>query len=119
MESGDPIASFRSLRRKQKAAATVALLKWGDLVMGESQRIVLLDEGTLAGSGDVSDPIERGERVEIELSYSTIYAQRRHEELNVKPSVAGRRPKFLEEPVNAAAPRLPAIIAAAVRGVTR
>lgn len=117
MESGDPIAALRELKRKQIAAATLATEKYADLVLGEAGRIVLLDEGTLAASADRETEVTPTS-VEVTMSFGTPYGARRHEELGVTPSVAGRRPKFLEEPANRAAPRYPAILAAALKGVT-
>lgn len=95
--------------------AAVAWAKMvGDDLLGEAQRIVLLDEGTLAASGEVEVDV-RPDGVELTVSFNTPYAARRHEETDVTPSVPGRQAKYLEAPLKDRLPRYEASLAAAVR----
>ena len=82
--------------------ADEGLRKLAEHVLGHSQRIVLLDEGTLAASGHLEP--ERGTRrvgrtAEVDVVYDEVYARRRHEEVDVTPSQPGRQPKFVEVPL--------------------
>lgn len=102
--------------RRQRAAATLALRVFADSVLGEAQRIVPLEEGTLAGSGDV-EIVEREGYVDAVVYFSTPYAARQHEEAGWSHR-EGRQAKYLEEPMKRLAPKLTPAIAAAVRRVT-
>ncbi|MEU1554005.1 hypothetical protein ABZ517_14970 [Streptomyces scabiei] len=63
-------------------------------VLGESLKLVPLEEGTLRRSGKV---IVNG--MEGAVSYDTVYARRQHEELTWK-HLPGRSAKYLEIPFN-------------------
>lgn len=86
--------------------------------MGEAVRIAPIEEGTLAGTGDVSDPDITASGVEVELSFSTVYAQRQHEELDWEHT-DGRQAKYLEEPFKRRTPALAPAQARAIEAVTR
>jgi hypothetical protein len=80
-------------------------------VLGESNKKIPLDEGTLERSGVVSvDPVA----LEGAVSYDTPYARRQHEELTWK-HLPGREAKFLENAFNAGMPVVLGIIAAEIR----
>ncbi|MBP5931826.1 hypothetical protein F3K39_28235 [Streptomyces sp. LBUM 1479] len=63
-------------------------------VLGESQKIVPLEEGTLRRSGKV---VING--LDGAISYDTVYARRQHEELTWR-HLPGRSAKYLEIPMN-------------------
>lgn len=118
------MADIRDAERALQDAADRALRIIAEDLLGRSQRIVLLAEGTLAGSGH-TEP-ERGVHHDgrersIAVVYSTPYARRRHEETHtaagvpIQPSVPGRQPKFLEAPLKAMAGRYQAALAEAIR----
>lgn len=104
------------LIRRQRAAAEQFLRVYADRVLGEAQRIVPLEEGTLAGSGDVIID-EHHNGVDATIIFTTPYAARQHEELDYRHR-EGRQAKYLEEPAKRLAPKFPTGLAAAVRRVT-
>lgn len=63
-------------------------------VLGESQKLVPLEEGTLRRSGKV---VVHG--MEGAVSYDTVYAKRQHEEVTWR-HLPGRSAKYLEIPFN-------------------
>ncbi len=65
-----------------------------EFVLGESARLVPVEEGTLARSGAVS--VDAGQGVGT-VSYDTPYAARQHEELSWRHD-PGRTAKYLERP---------------------
>lgn len=71
----------------------------GEHVLGQANRTVPIEEGTLAGSGDVD-----ADEDSATISYDTAYAIRQHEEVQYRHA-SGRRAKWLEltmqEEVNA------------------
>lgn len=109
--------SIRTIIARQRAAAITFGQVWADGLLGESQRLVPLLEGTLAGSGDVRVE-EHPDRVDFIVSYSTPYAARRHEDTRAVIRVAGRQAKYLEEPMKRRAATFPAGMAAAMARVT-
>jgi hypothetical protein len=100
----------------QRAAATKFLEVAMDGIIGAAQRIVPLEEGTLAGSADRQTE-QTADGVEVIGSFDTIYAARQHEELGWQHR-AGRQAKYLETPFKAAVPVLERGMAAALRAVT-
>ncbi|MHC5259908.1 minor capsid protein [Streptomyces sp. UC4497] len=62
--------------------------------LGEADKLVPLDEGTLRRSGRVDVDGLNGV-----ISYDTVYAVRQHEELTWK-HLPGRQAKYLEQPMN-------------------
>lgn len=79
-------------------------------VLGEANKLVPLDEGTLERSGKVT----MGDGPSGTISYDTVYAVRQHEELSYR-HLPGRQAKYLEQPMNTEAPVVMAIIAATMR----
>lgn len=106
------------IKRRQIAAATKALQIYMGEIVGEAQRIVPLAEGTLAGTGDVSDPEVSAAGVSVVGTFSTVYAERQHEDLSLQHR-NGRRAKYLEEPFKRRAKGWPAALARATGAVTR
>lgn len=104
------------LKRRQRHAATHFCEVFMDGVLGEAQRIVPLEEGTLAGTAD-RETIEQLTGVEVIGSFSTIYAARQHEELDWTHR-DGRQAKFLEAPFKARVGSFERGLAAAVARVT-
>lgn len=75
-------------------------------VLDESQKIVPVDLGTLKGSGMVKEPVVDNDGIEIEISYggaASKYAWYVHENMNARHR-DGKSAKYLEIPVEAAAP---------------
>jgi hypothetical protein len=104
------------LMAAQRAAATAFCEVFMDSILGEAQRIVPLEEGTLAGSADrVTHQLPNG--VEVEGFFDTVYAARQHEEVTWAHR-DGRQAKYLETPAKALIPRFEPGLAAAVRKVT-
>lgn len=69
----------------------------------ESQRQVPRDTGTLAGSGNVTSPFLEGNAVVVEIGYggaAAPYALIVHEDLEARHD-AGKKAKYLEDPVTA------------------
>jgi ketosteroid isomerase-like protein len=62
--------------------------------LGEANKLVPLDEGTLRRSGRVDVDGLNGV-----ITYDTVYAVRQHEELTWK-HLPGRQAKYLEQPMN-------------------
>lgn len=96
-----------------------ALRAYGELVLGVAGGYVLLDEGTLAASGHLQPEtgVDRtADGASVLVVYSTPYAARRHEEMDVTPSVPGRQPKWLERAVKETAGRFDAVIQAIAKG---
>lgn len=100
------------LKARQTAAAVAAARVWADHVLGEAQRLAPLDEGTLRGSGQVTEDVHAG-GVDITISFSTPYAARQHEELDYQHPKGGQA-KYLEEPFKRNLPRLAPVVSAAV-----
>lgn len=105
------LAELAAYRRARRAAAVAAAEKFADLILGEAQRIVPLEEGTLAGTADRETTVTP-QGVEIVMFFATVYAARQHEELGYR-HIAGRQAKYLEAPFKAAVPKFPAVLAAA------
>lgn len=112
------VGSLDQIKRRQHAAALGATKAWAEEVIGEAQRIAPIEEGTLAGTGEVSDPHATAAGIEIELSFNTVYAGRQHEELDWEHD-QGRQAKYLEAPFKARTPALAVAQARAIAAVTR
>lgn len=111
------MGALDEITRRQKAAAVLYLEKFTDAYLAEGDRIVPLEEGTLAGTADRETTVTPDGAV-VTASFGTVYAARQHEDLTLKHR-AGRQAKYLEIPHKAAIPRLAPGMAAAVRAVTR
>lgn len=85
----------------------------GELVLGESQKVVPIEEGTLQRSGRV-DVEDHGSTTVAAISYSGPYAVVQHERLDYRHD-AGRTAKYLERPLTSAGPKVAQIIAQAIR----
>ena len=104
------------IQRRRKAAARVALQFVGEDLLGRAQREAPVDEGTLRGSGSV-EVTERGDRLSVEVSFSTPYAARQHEEVTWQHPKGGKS-KYLEDPLKEMSERYIATLAAAMKKVT-
>lgn len=82
-------------------------------LLGESRKLVPIEEGTLERSGTASRAGLRGV-----VSYDTVYAVRQHEELTWRHD-AGRQAKYLEEPFHGERDTMQALIAAQIRRALR
>jgi hypothetical protein len=105
-----------AIRRRRRAAARVALEAVGEDLLGQAQREAPVDEGTLRGSGAV-EVSERGDVLSVEVSFSTVYAARQHEEVTWNHPKGGKA-KYLEDPLKAMSRRYVAALAAAIRKAT-
>lgn len=83
--------------------------------LGVSRRQVPLEEGTLERSGVAS--VDRA-ALKGAVSYSTPYAVRQHEDLNLRHD-EGRKAKYVEDPMRTEAPEMAALIAAQIRRALR
>lgn len=81
-----------------KKAAARGLFKGAEHVKEEANRIVPLEEGTLARSGATA--VDEG-ALRAAVSFDTPYAVRQHEELTWHHD-RGRQAKYLEQPLNGA-----------------
>lgn len=97
-------------RIKDAQARGLALA--GEHVLGESRKIVPLEEGTLERSGRVSVDKDGGRAA---VSYDTPYAVQQHEDLTLKHD-QGREAKYLEKAVNGNRDVVKDIIARTLRG---
>lgn len=102
---------------RTKAAAKRGLLAAGELVLSESQKVVPIEEGTLARSGRVKI-VEKDGQPAAEISYGTPYAVRQHEEMGYRHD-EGRTAKYLERPMLEERAAAYAIVAATMRGETK
>lgn len=106
------------VKRRQIAAATKATEVLMDQILGAAQRIVPLEEGTLAGSADRETNVTASGHVEVVGYFATPYARRQHEELTWQHR-DGRQAKYLEVPFKERAHGLERIVGRAVAAVTR
>jgi hypothetical protein len=94
-----------------KDAARRGLGLGGEHILGESSKEVPHEEGTLERSGAVTmHPTE----LEVAVSYDTRYAVRQHEDLTLKHD-AGRKAKYLEDPLQREAGAALDIVGAEIR----
>lgn len=85
--------------RRAMAAAEQGMELGMEHVLGETRKVVPLDEATLERSGK-ADAETSGTRITGVVSYDTPYAVRQHEELDYR-HLPGRTAKYLETPFNA------------------
>lgn len=101
--------------RRMREGAARGLYLGAEHVLGESNKVVPLDERPLQDSGTASvDPSSLTGMV----SYDTPYAVRQHEEMDYRHA-PGRTAKYLERPFNAERDAVQALIAAEVRRALR
>lgn len=87
----------QDVKKKANKAALLAVEDGLEFLLGESNKDIPHDEGTLQNSGDV-DVEAKGSKVEGVVSYDTPYARRWHEErANFQK---GRKHKYLEDALN-------------------
>lgn len=96
---GGFIAGAEALSRRVQAEKMAALKDVAEYVLGESIQQVPHEEGDLQSSGKVS--VDEGSS-RVAVSYDTPYAVRQHEDMTYRHD-AGRKAKYLEDPLNAAA----------------
>jgi hypothetical protein len=85
-----------TLIKRQRAVATKFSEIWMDEVLGAAQRIVPLEEGTLAGSAD-RETIQHADGVEVIGYFATVYARNQHNNTTYRhPN--GRQAFYLETP---------------------
>lgn len=84
----------RLLGDRFRTLASEGLTRALEHTLGEANRLVPLDEGTLERSGTVTV-----NGLEGAISYDTVYAVRQHEELTWR-HLPGRSAKYLEIPMN-------------------
>lgn len=95
-----------------RKAANRGLALGAEHVLGESNKTVPLEEGTLLRSGTVStDP----ENLKAAVAYDTPYSAAVHEDLTARHD-PGRTAKFLENALNAEAKTVQQIIARTIKG---
>lgn len=104
---------FTGVERRVASAAERAAYLGAEHVLGESSKVVPIEEGTLSRSGVASADTE-GHVAVGAVSYDTPYAVRQHEELDYRHD-QGRTAKYLETPLYAEADTVAAIAAEQVR----
>lgn len=104
------------IKRRRRAAAVQALHVIGDDLLGRAIRDAPIDEGTLRGSGSV-DVDERANSASVEVTFSTPYAARQHEEVTWDHPRGGKA-KYLEDNLKAMSQRYVRALADAMRKVT-
>lgn len=82
-------------------------------VLGESNKRVPHEEGTLENSGSVS---YEGGKLRATISYDTPYAAVQHEDMSLRHKGSGREAKYLENALNAEKDTVGEIIARVTRG---
>lgn len=129
---------IRMLYRGSDAAVRATrrgLYEEAEIIMGKAVRQVPFQYGTLAGSGRVHEPIVQGRDILVELSFGGPAADRKplekggtggpvqvgyawiqHERLDFKHA-AGRKAKYLEDPVLEARKTLDAKLAKRVHAI--
>ncbi|GAA1994374.1 hypothetical protein GCM10009799_20600 [Nocardiopsis rhodophaea] len=98
-------------RKGAEAATARGLGKAAEHLLGESRQEVPLEEGTLSRSG--TSVVDRSD-LNAAVYYDTVYAVRQHEELTWRHD-AGRKAKYLEDPLNREQQTMLALVAAEVR----
>lgn len=95
-----------------------ALYAEAELIMTESKKQCPVDTGTLRSTGYVEEPEHSGDQATVQMGYggpAAPYAVVQHERLDFKHKVG--KAKYLEDPVKAAAPKLPRALAERLRRV--
>lgn len=77
-------------------AALRGVKKLADVILGESQKLVPVDTGTLKESGAIST--DKKAQI-VTISYNTPYARKQHED-NTLNHPKGGQAKYLEQPFN-------------------
>ena len=101
--------------------AAGGLLQEAEAIMTESkEKYCPKDLGNLYNSGHVQPPVIQGKKVDVEMGYggpSADYAEIVHENLdpNVHWNIPGTGPKYLEKPIQEAAPGMAVRLAAFIK----
>lgn len=82
-------------------------------LLGEAQRQVPRDEGTLAGTG-TAEVEQHGSLVTGRVTFSTPYARKQHEDLTLNHPKGGKA-KYLEEPLTSESARYTKVIADTIK----
>jgi len=90
----------RKAKGAARAGANRGLLKWAEHVLEQANRIVPIEKGANGGLLSTGVTSQDESKLTVAVSYDKPYAVRQHEELEYKHD-AGRRAKYLEEPLNA------------------
>lgn len=104
--------SFAGIEQAILAVAGKAVGLAAEHVLGESTKVVPIEEGTLSRSGR-TDVDTQGATVVAAISYDTPYAVRQHEDMSYRHD-PGRTAKYLEGPLRAEAGTVAKIVAAGV-----
>jgi hypothetical protein len=91
----------RRLNAILRAAAHATAERAGEDLLGKSQRLAPVEEGTLRGSGEL-DVHETADGAEAVVSFNTVYAARQHEETEWEHPKGGQA-KYLEQPLRESA----------------
>lgn len=95
------------------AAAERAALLGAHHVLGESDKLVPIEEGTLSRSGNATAETQ-GQTAVGAISYDGPYAVAQHERMDYRHD-PGRTAKYLERPLHAEAPTVAQIAATELR----
>lgn len=101
-----------SFRQVLNGALEKGLVLGAEHVLGESNKRVPHEEGTLENSGSVS---YEGGKLRAAVSYDTPYAAVQHEDMTLRHD-KGREAKYLENALNAEKDTVGEIIARVTRG---
>lgn len=112
---GPLTVGFGDLRALSAEAAARGLLLGAEHVLQVSREVVPIEEATLSRSGRTS--VDEA-KLTAAVSYDTPYAVRQHEELDYQHD-AGRKAKYLEQPLHAEAAVVRDIVAEEVRASWR
>jgi hypothetical protein len=99
----------------QRAGAVRGLRMAAEHLLGESRQEVPIEEATLERSGVAS--VDEGS-LTAAVSYDTPYAVVQHEDLDLRHD-AGRKAKYLEDPMNRERPTMLELIASQIRRATQ
>ena len=111
----------KELTKAMHRAGMAELAKQAEYLKAEAVKQTPVDTGILAGSATVTRKSDA-----FEVSFNTPYALRRHEEgpsrsgvTTVTKRAATGKAKYLEDPLNARAPKAIKAIADAIKGAMR
>jgi len=110
--------ALEKLGKRALSEAGKALYAEAELIMTESKEQCPVDTGTLRGTGHVEQPKAEGRQVWVEMGYggpAAPYAVYVHERTELRHKVG--KAKYLEDPVKAAAPKLPMRLARRLKNV--
>lgn len=114
IEGADKVlANMILLGGKLEAQATKALTDEANTILNAAMDQTPVETGTLRRSGTVEDPKVSAKGITVEIGFHTAYAAAVHENLNAAHKIG--KAKFLEDPVNRAAPGLAGRLAARMR----